>query len=434
MKSEDIHGLTDLIVAAVDGGTATVQKMHVTIARRPFEVLEMVPVTRLPAAAVRMIHDGIAGGVYWGLRGLNELAGRAAGRALATLAPTQATKGAPRSAAWDLAIGALNGAVGDHLERRRNALRMELEFRHEGRRLALDTETLRGAYGGAGGRLAVFVHGLAGSEHVWRFYSEEHYGDRKTTYGSRLQRDLGYTPLYVRYNSGLHISENGGLLAERMEELVRAWPVAVEEITLVGHSMGGLVARSACHQAKERGAAWVDSVRHIFCIGTPHLGAPMEKLGNVLGWALRGLDVTRPLAGIVNGRSAGIKDLRFGYLVEEDWRGRDADALLEDNRHDIPFLDAAAHYFIAATVTESPSHPLGFLIGDTLVRFPSAAGRAPRPARRIPFAPANGSHFGPMTHLRLLNHPAVYDQIKHWLESRVPAAPGSLPESQSAAV
>jgi pimeloyl-ACP methyl ester carboxylesterase len=262
------------------------------------------------------------------------------------------------------------------------------------------------------------VHGLAGSDAVWRFYAEEHYGDPDTTYGSLLARDLGYGPLYLRYNSGLHVSENGARLDERLDALVRAWPVPVEEIVLVGHSMGGLVVRSACHAGRRRASGWVDAVRHVVCLGTPHLGAPLEKLGNLAGWALGALDVARPLARLVNGRSAGIKDLRFGYLVDEDWRDRDPDALLEDNRHDIPFFDSAAHYFVAATLTRSPSHPLAHLLGDTLVRMPSATGRGAPAARRIPFRDEHGHHVGAMNHMRLLNHPAVYAQLRAWLEPR----------------
>lgn len=423
-RADRVRGLKDLMVGAIVGGVATVEEIHASIARRPFEVLDLVPVTRMPAAAARLLHDGIAGGVYWLLRGLTRQAGGAADLALTPLGPMQSGDDRP-SPAVDLAIGALNGILGDRLDRSRNGLRIRMEFRHEGRPLALDAESLRRAYPGAGGRLAVLVHGLAGNEQVWRFYSEEHYGDRETTYGSLLERDLGYTPIYLRYNSGLHVSENGRLLAELLEELVRAWPVAVDEIVLVGHSMGGLVARSACHHAKQARSSWVESVRHVFCLGTPHLGAPLEKLGNVAGWLLNAFEETRPLARIVNGRSAGIKDLRFGYLVEEDWSGMDADALLKNNRHDLPFLDSATHYFVAATVTRSPSHPLSYLLGDTLVRFPSATGRAGEPARRVRFRDEHGRHVGAMTHLRLLNHPAVYEQIRFWLGSASAAGEAS---------
>jgi pimeloyl-ACP methyl ester carboxylesterase len=315
----------------------------------------------------------------------------------------------------ELALGALNGVIGDHLERTHNGLGFPMEFRTAEGALILERTRLAQRYPRASRRLAVFVHGLAGCELTWRFYSERHYGDANTTYGSRLEEELGYTPLYLRYNTGLHVSENGRLLAALLETLVRAWPIPVDEIALVGHSMGGLVARSACHVAHARGAGWVGAVRKLVCLGTPHLGAPLEKVGNVAAWLLGISDVTRPLATVLNGRSAGIKDLRFGYLLDDDWQARDPDALLDDRRHQVPFLAGATHYFVAATLTREADHPLARVIGDTLVRLPSAAGQARESARCIPFRVENGHRLGAMHHLDLVNHPLVYDQLRTWL-------------------
>ncbi len=197
-KIDGIRGLKDLFVSALNGGTTAVEEIHAAIARRPFEALELDPVTRVPAAAVRMLHDGIAGGIYWGLRSLMELAGVAADLALTPLEQTQPAEEEPLPAPLDLAISALNGFMGDHLERNRNGLRTRMEFRHKGRTVALDGETLRRTYPGAGRKLAVFVHGLSCNEQMWQFYSEETYGDRETSYGSLMEQDLGYTPLYLR--------------------------------------------------------------------------------------------------------------------------------------------------------------------------------------------------------------------------------------------
>jgi len=195
-RVEKIRGLKDLVVAAIEGGTSTVEEMHASIARRPFRALERAPVTRLPATTVRVIHDGIAGGVYEALRGLIRLAGGAADLAIAPLSAGRPAGEEPPSAAWDHTVSALNGVVGDRLERDRNGLRMPMEFRHRGRALVPDAAALRRAYPGATGSLAVFVHGLAGNDRVWKFYSQEHYGNRRTTYGSLLERDLGYTPVH----------------------------------------------------------------------------------------------------------------------------------------------------------------------------------------------------------------------------------------------
>ena len=415
--TEQLRGLKDLLIAAFSGGVGTVAEMHAAIARYPFGILETLPVTRLPATAARLLHDGIAGSVYWTVRGAAQGAGFVADVALRPLGDAALGADQPLPPALDLTISALNGVVGDRLEERRNGLRIEMELRHAGRHLPLEPDAIARAFPDASPKLVVFVHGLACNEAVWRFYAEEYYADPDTTYGSLLARDLGYSPLYLRYNSGLHVSENGARLDERMAELVRAWPVPVEEIALVGHSMGGLVVRSACHAGRSRSRGWVDQVRHVVCLGTPHLGAPLEKFGNLAGWVLGAIDVTRPLARLVNGRSAGIKDLRFGYLVEEDWRGRDADDLLEDNRHDIPFLDTATHYSVGATLTRSPHHPVALLLGDSLVRLPSASGRGAPVTRRIPFRDEHGRHVGAMGHLRLLNHPAVYAQLHTWLDA-----------------
>jgi pimeloyl-ACP methyl ester carboxylesterase len=244
------------------------------------------------------------------------------------------------------------------------------------------------------------------TEHAWRF------GGR-SSYGERLARDLGYSALELRYNSGRHVSENGRSLADLLDALVDAWPVEVEQIALVGHSMGGLVARSACFQAGEDGAGWVRRVRHVVSLGTPHLGAALEQAVHYASAALHALPETRPLARLLRRRSAGIRDLRHGSLVDEAWRDRDPDALRAAACREVPLLEGATHCFVAATITRSPKHPLGRLVGDWLVLVPSASGRGR--TRRIPFRDEHGLHVGGATHFALLNHSAVYARLREWL-------------------
>jgi pimeloyl-ACP methyl ester carboxylesterase len=222
--------------------------------------------------------------------------------------------------------------------------------------------------------------------------------------------------VHLRYNTGLRISANGRALAALLEALVTAWPVDVDEVVLVGHSMGGLVARSACRYGERDDRRWTDAVRHVFCLGTPHLGADLEKGANVLGWALGQLPETRPLANVINARSVGIKDLRFGSCVDEDWSEADPDEFLRDRCQEVPFLPDANYYFVGATISEGP---LGSLLGDLLVRTPSASGRGRGNGRRIPFAVDNGYELAGLTHFDLLNHPAVYEQLRTWI-TRVP--------------
>ena len=269
-------------------------------------------------------------------------------------------------------------------------------------------------------RLALFVHGLCESDESWTLFAEPGPDGEPETYATRLERDLGYTPVHLHYNSGLHVSENGRRLAELLDDLVAGWPVEVEEIALIGHSMGGLVARSACHYAQAAGRAWVAAVRHVVSLGSPHMGSPVEQGANVAAWSLAAVGETRPFSTMLNARSAGVKDMRFGALVDEDWAGHDADALLRDTCAEIPLLEGARHYFVAATVTRDHRAPLGRALGDLLVLVPSASGRGR--TRRIHFEPDHGHRLGGVNHFRLLNHPAVYEQMHRWLAGSAPVA------------
>ena len=337
------------------------------------------------------------------MRGLTRSLGRAGAAALTAALPEEKTE-LSRSRAGRIAISALNGAFGDRLAEQDSELAIEM--------------TARVAAAEATPRIAVFVHGLCESDESWALFAQPGPDGDPETYATWLERDLGHSPVLLRYNSGLHVSENGRALAELLEDLVAEWPVEVEEIALIGHSMGGLVARSACHYAQAGGRAWVGAVRHVVSLGTPHLGSPVEQAANVAAWSLAAVGETRPFSTMLNARSAGVKDMRYGALVDEDWAGHDADALLRDTCAEIPLLDGARHYFVAATVTRDQRAPLGRALGDLLVLVPSASGRGR--TRRIPFEPEHGHRLGGVNHFRLLNHPAVYEQMQRWLAA--PAA------------
>jgi len=258
----------------------------------------------------------------------------------------------------------------------------------------------------------VFVHGLCETEAAWRLAPRTTTDSDRRTYGDRLQDELGFTPVYLRYNTGLRVSANGRRLARLLEDLQASWPVGVEELVLVGHSMGGLVARSACHYGEKDAHHWTAVVRHVFCLGTPHLGADLERGANALTWALGRLPETRGLAAVLNARSVGIKDLRYGSCVEEDWCDCDPDEFLRDRCQEVPFLADANYYFIGAALNLGP---LGNVLGDMLVRMPSASGRGNGKGRRIPFELDNGHELVGLNHFHLLNHPAVYEQLRTWI-------------------
>jgi pimeloyl-ACP methyl ester carboxylesterase len=291
-----------------------------------------------------------------------------------------------------------------------------MEIRRSGACVPAEPEALRRAFPDATSRIVLFVHGLCETDAAWRIAARGADRSDRRTYGERLQDELSFTPVYLRYNTGLHVSENGRALATLLEALVRSWPVSVEELVLVGHSMGGLVARSACHYGEQDGLSFTDAIRHVFCLGTPHLGADLEKGANVLSWALSRLPETRAMANLINTRSVGIKDLRFGSCVEEDWCDCDPDEYLRDRCHEVPFLPDARYYFIGSNLYRGR---FGTLLGDLLVRMPSASGRGNGRGRRIPFEVDNGHELSGLNHFDLLNHPAVYEQLRAWI-TRVP--------------
>ncbi|MGO9754309.1 MAG: esterase/lipase family protein [Solirubrobacteraceae bacterium] len=407
MQADEAQALGKLAGDAIAGTTSLAEELHQAIFDRS---------SGSAGPQTKAIHGAVATAVYGGLRGLSRGVGRLAG---AGLARAQAGEGdrLGDSPAGGLALGVLGGIHGDHLEQDASKLAIEMSLRRSGRDVALDAGSLSAAFPDASSRLAVFIHGLSCTEETWwRF------GEKSSHYGLRLQRELAFTPLYVRYNTGLRISDNGQRLAALIAQIVRSWPVAVDELVLIGHSMGGLVVRSACHYGEQAGQGWVSDVRHVFCLSSPHLGAPLEKAANVAGWVLGRFPETKPLARVINGRSQGIKDLRFGYLVDEDWQDQDPDALLENNRHHIPFLQTANYYYVGATLSSNPRHPVGYLVGDLLVRFPSSSGQGAA-GQRIPFSIDNGHHAPGLNHFNVLNDPDVYRQIYNWLQRDSVAQP-----------
>jgi pimeloyl-ACP methyl ester carboxylesterase len=398
MRGDDIRAVGELAGQGLAAGSALIGEMHQGIAGRPFAVLG-------PAAApARVLHDGISRAVYAGLRGGLRFAAQGGATLVAT-----GTAGTGRALddtpAGSLALGTVNGLWGDRLP----TLAYDMTVRRGCADVPVTPEGLAAAYPDATGRITVFVHGLFGDDDNWRLFPLRGARAGRRTYGERLRAELGYTPVTLRYNTGRHISHNGRALAALLDELVAAWPEPVEDIVLIGHSMGGLVVRSACHY----GGAWTDQVRHVFSLGSPHLGADLEKGINAASWALRRLPETRALSSLLNARSAGIKDLRYGACVDEDWADcEDPDEFLRDRCTEVPFLPGAHYYFIGCTLAEGP---VGSVLGDLLVRIPSASGRGNGRGRRIPFADDHGHELSGLTHFDLLNHPAVYAQIRSWL-------------------
>ena len=351
------------------------------------------------AALVRPVHETVTRGVYAGL-GMGTRGRHGRGRRGRT-PPGPPISSTPLGGA---AIAAITGLTGDKLEEEGSPLAQPMAVRVGGEPGRARARRARG--------------GVPGRDSAARRLPARPDGDRvlvgaRETYGARLERDLGYTPVYVRYNSGLRISQNGRCLSELLEELVAAWPVEVERIALVGHSMGGLVARSACYRGVEDGAG-LGAARAAERLARHAAHGRAARAGRALPERRpRAAARDAPVRNFLRRRSGGIRDLRQGSLVDEDWRDCDPDALRAAACAEVPLLEGATHCFVSATVTRSDRHPLGRLLGDTLVLKPSATGRSR--TRRIPFEEEFGMHLGGAHHFALLNHPAVYEKLRAWL-------------------
>lgn len=337
-------------------------------------------------------HHPIAARVYGLVR-----AGLGVGGAVVELVPRLTGMAPPlrsldESAAVARAVGVMHGAVGAHPG---GAMTVRVDHR----RVGPDRGSFAAAFPSASGRLVVFLHGLVETERSWFHQPDQDRARTGTDFGSRLAEELSCSPVYVRYNTGQHVSDSGRELVGLLSEVVAGWPVPVTEIVLVGHSMGGLVARSAVHQAGELGAPWLSTVTRLVCLGSPHTGAPLERAAVLAAGLLGRFAVLAPGIRLMAMRSDGIKDLAEGHLHEGQWAQDGATV-------DTVVPAGVRQLFVAATLSRSAGSLWGRLVGDLMVTPASAADRTQT---------ADLEWLGGLHHFDLLHHDAVYDAILSWL-------------------
>ena len=387
-----LRGLVKLAVTATSGVADVVEDMHGTIASGPAILGQ--PLSGPVRALLPLVYGrvrGVAGlvgaGVDFALASFNDLLGES-----------------PPGAQTNAVVSALNGVIGDYLEETKNPLAITMALCADGEVLPLDAPELAARLPNATGKVVVLVHGSSMNDLQWHRAGHDH--------GAALARDKGYTPVYVRYNSGLHISTNGRTLSRLLEALMTAWPVSSCELTLLGHSMGGLVARSACHAAGEEQLAWPGKLRRLVCLGSPHHGAPLERSGNLVDVLLGISRYSEPIARLGKIRSAGVTDLRYGNVVDEDWRERERFARSGDVRRGLALPKDVACFAIAGTRSKVAGENLR---SDGLVPVESALGRHADPKLRLDF-PAEHHWVALGTgHVELLSSPAVYERLRAWL-------------------
>lgn len=401
LQAADLRAAARLTTEAVAGLASLVEAMHARIASRPrdegFD----------DAGAQRERSHGITGLVDDTVRGITHVAGGSAAALLGWLEPALAAPDSrlPPRPEREAVVAALNGVLGDHLAATGNPLAIAMTLRQSGRPLRLERHALRTLLPGATPKLFVLLHGLCMNDLQWHRAGHDH--------AEALARESGYTPVHLHYNSGLSVSTNGRILAPLMERLYDAWPVPIERLVMLGHSMGGLVARSAIHHGglmQRPGLRWPARVDDLVCLGTPHQGAPLERAGQGVELLLSVAPYAAPLARLGKVRSAGINDLRSGNIVSvppgDEGTSRCAPVRLPERTR---------CYAVAASLGPAPGQLRSRLLGDGLVPVASALGQHEDDEHRLAFAPDCQAVVHETNHLDLLSSAEVGALLQRWL-------------------
>ena len=379
----DLRAINRLLVDAVSGTTDVVEAVHASILAWP---------RRLVGLAPKASTGGIPGVVYGGIRGIARWSGAGVDKVLQRIPSTRKRDGEPRPDREAL-VAVLNGVIGDHLVASGNPLALEASLRQSGRALDLEGAALAEAYPDPRPRLLVMVHGLCMNDLQWRQHGHHH--------GERLAEELGGSLVHLHYNSGLPIADNGRQFSLLLQELVASWPVEVERIAIIGHSMGGLVARAAIASAQADESAWLARLDTLATLGTPHHGAPLERAGNLLQTVLGSNSHSAPFMALGGLRSAGIQDLRHG---------------IRHARH--PPLPAHVRICAVAATTQQPRpgrSTVRGLRGDGLVPVASALGTHADPRFDLGIPEAQQLLVHGTGHLGLLGSSRVHAQLRDWL-------------------
>lgn len=341
--------------------------------------------------------------VYAAVRAVASLVGRGGVRAVAL-----AGGGAGQPLlAWQLHwVSGFNAAWGDFYAEQDHPWALSMGYSLDGDPAAFETGVPDWLDETASPHLMVFVHGLGMNELAW---------GGEQGYARQLAEEHGAQPLMLRYNTGLPIHDNGELFAEQLERLIEDYPVPVESLTLIGHSMGGLVSLSAGHYGLQRGYRWTSLLQGVACIGSPHRGARLEWAGNWFTHLLSQTTYSAPLSLIGKRRSAGIKDLRHGSLRAEDWEERDRDHVEHFHPHPVSGVPDARYLMIGSTLPQARQGTLEKTVGDGLVTPDSALEPRLESVRDERLTRLRLDGIG---HLAQLTHPEVGRALAQWLDQR----------------
>ena len=404
LRSTDLRGLAKLATQA----TLNVTKIAEGVTQSVWSTLGA------PSGKDKDQTRGITGLVYKSIQGVAQLVGKGTESLLTSLQPLldkidqEPQESAPREAV----LAALNGVMGDRLVESDNPLATPMTLRVQNQ--ALDWEAMPDT-ALLTGKVLIVVHGLCMNDLQWTVQNQ----GESLNHAETLATKLGYTPVYVRYNTGLHTSQNGQTLSNQLELLSALWPTPLTEISVLVHSMGGLVTRSAVHAAQQSKRQWVKKLKNIVFLGTPHHGAPLEKAGNWIDVLLGVTPYSAPFKRLVELRSSGITDLRFGNVLDSDWQDQDRFKPKTKEEHvareHLPLPENIACFTVAATMASKRSLLADRLIGDGLVPLNSALGVHSDPTRNLVFAKSSQMVVYRTNHMAMLGSAEVGEQLVAWL-------------------
>jgi pimeloyl-ACP methyl ester carboxylesterase len=417
-RAAELREAVRLAVEATVGATSVVQQMHVAIGGGP----------ALLGRPLEGLVKLLSAPMYASIRFITQLIGSGLDMLLEQLEPVLGPGGDSRE--QDLVIGALNGVLGDRLAEQGSTLALATELCRKGRPLSEVT-------GPVSGRVLVLVHGSSATDACFE-RGGQHFGEALEAWtaaaagreehqtesglqsvplvvpaGPRGAPGPGFTWVAARYNSGRHVSTNGREFSLALEALVARWPVPVESLTVIAHSMGGLVTRAACREAEAQQQSWRKRLSSIVFLGTPHQGAPLEQVGNVVGALLGVSRASKPLQALAQLRSAGVTDLRFGLTRDEEWQHTGRFDVEADPRVENRLPEGVRCFTIAGTLSKETEGPLA--IGDGLVPIASALGQHASPALALDFPAAHQVVLPSLSHMDLLSDARVLEQLKRWL-------------------
>jgi pimeloyl-ACP methyl ester carboxylesterase len=397
-------GIGRLSSDAVTGVTDIVESVHKTALSLPVFLGGANLSGSTLNATNQLRTKGFTGLVYNNIRAITGFMGDGIDALIDHFSAESEKKCASSSKSPTLAV--LNGVLGDHLVKRSNPLAINMCFRRNG--VPLDEQALAEVIKNSQGKVAIMLHGSCMNDLQWLRNGHDH--------GTAIKRDLGFEPIYLYYNTGLHISENGRNFSELLEKLTQLSDQPLDMI-MIAHSMGGLVARSACHYSKELNHTWLKQLSKLVFLGTPHHGTHLEKAGNLVDFFLETNPYSAPFSRLGKIRSSGVTDLRYGNVVDDDWNGRDRFELSSDKRVPVPLPENVECYAMAASAGSSSNLLSDGLIGDGLVNVNSAFGCHKKTELSLLFPPEHQWVGRNMGHLSLLDHPDVYETLRRWLSA-----------------